>query len=151
MSDDSSAWPKHMFWILKLSLFYVTCCILCWFSMCNYVYSVTLGSIAKRINASGTKCHFSTPAQRPRFHSISLIFVLMLSCSPFRGFLDDCFRSKFSIKFLPYTVFPICHKSCTKLNLLIFNIPQIISLVTDVTLSYTEIHTGKTITASNQS
>jgi len=40
---------------------------------------------------------------------------------------------------------------CAQPNLHMFNIPQNISLATDVTLSYTETHRRPKITASNQS
>jgi hypothetical protein len=38
--------------------------------------------------------------QSPLFHSVSLTFVLMLSSRPFLGFLNNCFRSKISIKLI---------------------------------------------------
>lgn len=136
---------------LNLRLFYVTCCMLCWFSFCNYVYSVTFGGIAKRINATSTEYRLNIPVQSPFFHSISLAFVLISISSPFRGFLNNRFRSKIYIQFLPTLYFLSATKRCAQPNLLIPNMPQIISLTTDVTLSYTETHIGPKITASNQS
>ena len=91
----------------------------------------------------------SCPKPAFSFHFSNV--VLMSSSSPFRWSLNNWFRSKISVKFLPTFYFLSATKRCAQPNLLIFNIPQIISLTTDVALSYTETHTRPKITASDQS
>ena len=97
-----------------------------------------------------TKCRLSTAVQSPLFHSISITFVLITSFSPFHVCLNNYFRSKIYALFLLTPYFLSATQRCAQPNILIFDIPQTISLATDVTLSYTETHTRPKITTSNQ-